>query len=528
MEDKEKTENLLKIAIEDLEGIEKYMQELSSFLPLAVCTVNPLGVMLIANSAFQNLTGYKEVEIIGERIENLFSVRKDFDDLIKSKILKEKKSIVKETTLLTKEGKKIPVSMAISARKDEENNFLGYFIALSDITEFENLKHGLEKKVKERTKDLEEQTQKITESRIALMNILEDAEEAKIEAEQERDKTLAIFKNFPEGILFFNEDNNLSSVNSKVKDFLDLDIEKIIGKSIEELKENPKLDSLIKVLGTEMEEIYGKELELRDDLILEISAIPIMRKKRRGGMLIILRDITREKTVERLKTEFVSISAHQLRTPLSGIKWTLKMLLDGDLGKISEEQKEFLEKTYKNNERMIRLINDLLNVTRIEEGRFLYDIKNQNIVEMVEEIIVSCKAAAGRKRIEIELKKINNGIPEVKIDTEKMGIVIQDLVDNAIHYTEPGGKVNVSIEYLKDQNNILILVADNGIGIPKNQQKRIFKRFFRGVSATKMETVGTGLGLFIAKNIVESHGGKIWFESIENKGTTFYFTIPVK
>ena len=277
-----------------------------------------------------------------------------------------------------------------------------------------------------------------------------------------------------------------------------------------------------------MKEIYGKELELKNDLILEISAIPIMREKRRVGMLIILRDITREKTVERLKTEFVSISAHQLRTPLSGIKWTLKMLLEEDLGKISEEQKEFLEKTYKSNERMIRLINDLLNVTRIEEGRFLYNIKSQNIMEIVQEIVASCKVMAKRKRIELGFKKINNKIPEVKIDTEKMSIAVQNLVDNAIHYTEPGGKVNVSIEYLKDQNNILISVADTGIGIPKNQQKRIFKRFFRGVSATKMETVGTGLGLFIAKNIVESHGGKIWFESTENKGTTFYFTIPVK
>ena len=528
MEDKKRTENLLKIAIEDLEGVEKYIQELSSFLPLAVCTVNPLGVMLIANSAFQNLTGYREVEIIGEKIENLFLVKKDFDDLIKSKILKEKTSIVKKMIILTKERKEIPVSMAISARKDEENNFLGYFIALSDITEFENLKQGLEKKVEERTKDLRKQTQEITESRVALMNILEDAEEAKAEAEQERDKTLAIFENFPEGILFFDEDDNLSSVNPRVRDFLNLDIEKTIGKSIKDLKKNPKLIPLIEILGTEMEEIYGKELELKNNLILEISAIPIMRKKRRVGMLVVLRDITREKTVERLKTEFVSISAHQLRTPLSGIKWTLRMILDGDLGKISEEQREFLLKTYKSNERMIRLINDLLNVTRIEEGRFLYNIKSQNIMKMAQEVVISCKAMAKRKKIELGFKKINNEIPEAKVDIEKMSVVIQNLVDNAIHYTKPGGKVNVSIEYLKDQNNILILVADTGIGIPKNQQKRIFKRFFRGVSATKMETVGTGLGLFIAKNIVESHGGKIWFESAENKGTTFYFTIPVK
>jgi len=527
MDDKKRTEELLKMAIEDLEGAEKYIEEFSSFLPLAVCTVNSLGVVLIANLASQNLTGYKEVEIIGEKIENLFLNKKDFKALIKSKILKEKGSVIKKMILLTKRGEKIPINVAISIRKDEKDNFLGYFVAFSDITEFENLKQGLEKKVRERTKDLEERTQEIRESRVALMNILEDAEETKIEAEEERDKTLAIFENFPEGILFFGEDNNLLFINPKVRDFLSLDVKGMIGKSIQNLKKNSALAPLIEILGTEMEEIQGKELELKNDLILEISAIPIARNNRKIGMIVVLRDITREKIVERLKTEFVSISAHQLRTPLSAVKWTLKMILEEDVGKISEEQRKFLEKTYKSNQRMIRLINDLLNVTRIEEGRFLYDVRSQDIIKMAQEIVDSSLPLAKRKKINLKLQEPKNKIPEVKVDVEKINIVFQNLIDNAIHYTESGGKVSVSIKRPKNQNNILISVKDTGIGIPKNQQKRIFKRFFRGVDATKMETVGTGLGLFIAKNIVEAHGGKIWFESVENKGTTFYFTIPI-
>ena len=527
MDDKKRIEELLRMAVEDLEGTEKYIKEFSSFLPLAVCTINPLGVILIANSASQNLTGYKEVEMIGEKIENLFLNKKDINILIGSKIFKEQGSMIKKIILLTKKGKKIPISVAISVRKDEKNNFLGYFVAFSDITEFENLKQGLEKKVKERTKDLEKGTQEIGESRVALMNILEDAEEAKVEAEDERDKTLAIFENFPEGILFFGEDNNLLFINPKARDFLRLDVKKIIGKSIQNLKKNFVLAPLIEILGTEMEEIYGKELELKSDLILEISAIPIIRNNRKTGMIVILRDITREKTVERLKTEFVSISAHQLRTPLSAVKWTLKMILEEDLGEVSEEQRKFLEKTYKSNQRMIRLINDLLNVTRIEEGRFLYNVKSQNIIKIAQEVINSSLPLARRKKIDLKFQKPKDKIPEAKIDTEKVNIVFQNLIDNAIHYTESGGKVRVSIKYLKDQDSILISVKDTGIGIPKNQQKRIFKRFFRGVDAVKMETVGTGLGLFIAKNIVEAHGGKIWFESVENKGTTFYFTIPL-
>jgi len=229
-----------------------------------------------------------------------------------------------------------------------------------------------------------------------------------------------------------------------------------------------------------------------------------------------------------MKTEFVSIAAHQLRTPLSAIKWTLRMILDGDLGPLPKEQREFLEKTYQSNERMIRLINDLLNVTRIEEGRFLYQPEKKDIIEIAKKIIDPLKVIAERKGLQFIFKKPSQKIPQPKVDAEKISLVFQNLIDNAISYTNPGGKVEVSIKYLKDKKEILVSTKDTGIGIPKDQHQRVFSRFFRGSNAIRAETEGTGLGLFIAKNIVEAHGGKIWFESEENKGTTFYFTLPVK
>jgi len=526
MDDKKRTEDLLKMAIEDLEGVERYIKELSSFLPLAVCTVNPLKVVLIANSAFQNLTGYREVEIIGKKIDDLFLNKKDFNNLIESKVLEEKTSLTRKMMLLTKEGKKIPVNMAISIRRDEKGNFLGYFIALSDISEFEKLKQGLEEKVKERTKDLEKRTREITESRVALMNILEDVEEARRESEEERDKTLAIFDNFPEGLLFLDKENKISSANQDIRDFFGLDPEKIIGKKIDELEKSP-LAPFADVLRESPKGIYRKELKLRKNLILEISAIPVMRIEEKIGTLIILRDVTREKIIERLKSEFVSIAAHQLRTPLSAVKWTLKMILEGDLGDISKDQRGFLEKTYLSNEKMIRLINDLLNITRIEEGRFLYNIKKQNIIEVVEKVIAPSREEAKRRGLRFEFKKPKKEIPELKIDSEKISLAFQNLLDNALHYTKAGGFVKVSIDYLKDKKEIIVSVKDAGIGILKDQQKRVFSRFFRGANAIKTETEGTGLGLFITKNIIEAHGGRIWFESKENKGSTFYFSLPV-
>jgi len=244
------------------------------------------------------------------------------------------------------------------------------------------------------------------------------------------------------------------------------------------------------------------------------------------GTLVILHDVTREKIIERMKTEFVSLAAHQLRTPLSAIKWALRMVLDGDLGPITEEQRDFMEKTYSSNERIITLINDLLNVTRIEEGRYLYRPILTDIESVVQFVIDSYKEEIEKRKIKFEFKKPEKKLPKVMLDVEKMRLAIQNLLENAIRYTQPEGRVTASLKYVKKE--IEFSIKDTGIGIPKDQQERIFTKFFRGGNAIRLETKGSGLGLFIVKNIIEAHGGKIWFESEEGKGTTFYFTIPVK
>jgi len=281
------------------------------------------------------------------------------------------------------------------------------------------------------------------------------------------------------------------------------------------------------LVGKEIKGVFRKEVQTRENLVLEVSTIPMMRKEEKLGTLIILHDITRERMIERMKTEFVSISAHQLRTPLSAVKWTLKMILEGDLGKISKEQRTFLEKTYLSNERMINLINDLLNISRIEEGRFLYKIQKYDIVKLLERTIASLKEVALRKKLDFKFFKPEKRIPDAEVDIEKISLVFQNMIENAIHYTSPGGKVYVNIEYSPAEKKILFFVKDSGIGISKNQRARVFSKFFRGSNAIKLETEGTGLGLFIAKNIIEAHGGKIWFKSQENKGTTFYFSLPI-
>jgi signal transduction histidine kinase len=265
-------------------------------------------------------------------------------------------------------------------------------------------------------------------------------------------------------------------------------------------------------------------MALNQNLIVEISTISVLKQGEQTGTLVIVHDVTREKMVEKLKTEFVSLSAHQLRTPLSAIKWTLKMFLEGDLGKITEEQKEYLGKTYQSNERMIGLINDLLNVTRIEEGRYLYKLEAADPAVLVQDVVDSLKEQIKNRNIKFTFLKPKKKISEIKADEEKIKLVIYNLLANALAYTPQGRSISIFIE--EEGGEVKIGVKDEGIGIPKDQQGRIFTKFFRGANAMKVDTGGSGLGLYISKNIVEAHGGSIWFESEEGKGTTFYFKIP--
>jgi len=490
-------------------------------VPVPVCQTDRGLNFLEINSAFQKTFGYKKEELAGLSLAKIFAQKKDFQKIKKEVDLA--KAVEKEEVFLINRGGLKFLGAVYVKPLPLAPKKTGYFFSFLDISDKKKIKDELQKKIE----DLQRLTKELKNSRSALLNILEDIEEARNLAETERDKTLAIVKNFPEGLLFFDRDNRLISANPKIEKLFSLPADTLVGKRYNGLKSVASFKPAIDVLGKDVKPLFKKELKMSENLVLEISSIPILRENKKIGTLVILRDITREKVVERLKTEFVSIAAHQLRTPLSAIKWTLRMMLDGDMGKISSEQKEFLGKTYKSNERMIYLINDLLNVTRIEEGRFLYETKKGDIIKISKSVLGPLKEIARRKKLKIVFDYPKRDLPKVEVDTEKISLAIQNLVDNAINYTKPGGEVRVGLDYFKNKKEIMFSVQDNGIGISDNQKKRIFSKFFRGANAVRAETEGTGLGLYIAKNIIEAHQGKIWFKSKENQGTTFFFTLPV-
>ncbi|MDZ4299569.1 MAG: ATP-binding protein, partial [Candidatus Sungbacteria bacterium] len=240
------------------------------------------------------------------------------------------------------------------------------------------------------------------------------------------------------------------------------------------------------------------------------------------GCIITLHDVSREKLLERIKSEFVSIAAHQLRTPLTAIKWALREFRDRH-PQSTLESGDLLDKAYQSNERMINLINDLLNVARIEEGRFLYRLAVTNLGASIERAIAAEHMTALKKNITIGFKKPSAEIL-VWADAHGIDLVLQNLIENAIHYTKSGGKITLHVRAVETMAEISI--QDTGIGVPEGERSRLFTKFFRGDQAVRMETDGSGLGLFIVKNIIEAHGGSIWFDSKEGKGTTFFFTIP--
>ncbi len=269
----------------------------------------------------------------------------------------------------------------------------------------------------------------------------------------------------------------------------------------------------------------------KTDLAVHDKLNTLIKELDRGGKLLIRRDLELSRANEKLryldqaKSEFVSVAAHQLRTPLSGIKWSLNLLLAGDLGTLSDEQRTFLLKCYESNERMIALINDMLSADRVESGKFRFDLKPAQLLDLVDNVLFEILPVARDRHIKISFGTKTEKIPLVLMDAEKLRGAIQNLLENAVRYTLSGGSITVS--FSADQGFVTMVVKDSGIGIPISQQGKIFTRFFRATNAIRKETDGSGLGLFITKNIVEKHGGKLWFESEQGKGSTFYFSIPI-
>lgn len=339
----------------------------------------------------------------------------------------------------------------------------------------------------------------------------------------------AVFNSLMNGLLIWDKRNRISLINTRAEIMLGVSAKKIQGKRIDRASSA----SLRRIYGSFSKDlaqtsIITKEISIEEPFsrALRLKVLPLLRAGRIEGRVLILEDVSREREIERMKSDFITITAHQLRTPLSAIKWILSMTINGDLGRVPREQAEMLTKAYESNERMIGLINDLLRVARIEEGRFGYEFSLYHLEKLTQEVVQGFAPLINERKIKFTYHKPLGSIGLLKLDKDRIKTAISNLIDNAIRYTPEGGKVDIFLEKL--EREVRFAIKDSGVGIPKHQMSRLFTKFFRGDNVVRMQTEGTGLGLYIVKNIIEKHKGKIWVESEEKKGSTFYFTIPTK
>ncbi|MEP7167129.1 MAG: ATP-binding protein [Candidatus Woesebacteria bacterium] len=353
----------------------------------------------------------------------------------------------------------------------------------------------------------------------------------------------AILSSIGEGMVAVNTENEILKVNKSLIAILGLQDQDVVGKKVFDayiyygidgnviLPEN-RSGSIVLRTGKQAEGTY----EIRPGgvkKVIHITSSPVVKAGQIIGAVSIFHDVTKEREIDRMKTEFISLASHQLRTPLSAIKWFTEMLLAGDAGKLETEQNDFVKNISASTERMIQLVNSLLNISRIESGRIIVDPKPTDLKELVKEIVNDLKGKLEEKKQNLVIS-VHEDLPLVNIDPKLIGQVYLNLLTNAIKYTPADGDITVFIS--RKGEEIISQVSDNGYGIPRAQQSRLFQRFFRADNVRKIETEGTGLGLYLVKAIVESSQGKIWFESHtkdevdvpkEKHGTTFWFSLPV-
>ena len=394
---------------------------------------------------------------------------------------------------------------------NEYGQLAASFNAMAD--KLQQVYEGLERKVVEKTAQL---AQKVRE----------------VEAEKVKDE--ALLSSIGEGMVAIDADGRVVKVNQPAAATLGVGADKLNGQKITELvtfhddqgqavppESQPGFLALHH--GQKTEEVYQLSRADNPKVAVSVTSSPVRLEGRTIGVIMVIRDVTKEREVDRMKTEFISLASHQLRTPLSAIRWFSEMLISGDAGELQAEQKEFAQNISDSTDRMIQLVSSLLNISRIESGRIIIDPKPTDMQKLVSGIVSDLHAKIDERQQNLAIS-IHDGLDNINLDPRLIGQVYLNLLTNAIKYTPKGGDITVLVS--KKGDEIISQVSDNGYGIPKDQQDKMFQKFFRADNVAKVETDGTGLGMYLVKAIVESSGGKIWFQSEEGKGTTFWFSLP--
>ncbi len=457
------------------------------------------GKIIFANRGAEIITGFLRSEMIGQT-PRLWGglMEKSFYDQLWQTIKRDKKPFQGKVRNRRRNGEVYYTISRISPILNKDKELIGYVGAEEDITQ-----------------------QVVYQKQI----------------EQENAKGEAIFSSIGEGLIVTDAMGNILLVNHAFEVLLGWNSAEIVGKKM--LEVIPKYDedgglvpneerSLTAVLSgrisrssiSTVEKPYYYLCHDKSKLAIVGVATPIVLDDKVVGAVQIFRDISEAVEIFKIKDEFLSIAAHDLRTPSAAIRGFLSRVLDGDAGEISEKARDLLQSAYDGNLRLIKLVDDFLVMSRIERGKIIVEPVVGSLESAVEKVVKENSEIAKGKNLYLDYKKVD--LPNVLIDEEKIIELLNNLIANAIKFTEKGG---ITITHEITDKEVITKVADTGIGISKEAQGRLFQKYQK-VNLKESIQSGLGLGLYICRLIIEKHNGRIWVESEEGKGSTFSFSLP--
>ncbi len=457
------------------------------------------------NKSAERIFGWSANEAMGKKLASL---------IVPPNFLKERNARVEfglkgnslaglETVRMRKNGEKINVSLSFFPIITAKNEIAGLSGIIRDITQ----RKSNEEKLKRRACELKKLTKELKKFQNAVNNAFD-----------------IIFITDPKGVILY--------INKAAEKFTGYSEKEIIGKKAEVLWGN-MTDSRFyydfwRTIKDEKKSFVGDIVNQRkngEKYYAEMRISPVFDNENKVIFYVgIERDVSGEKEINRAKTEFVSIASHELRTPLSNMSLSVEMLLDNIAGNLNKDQKEYLTGLHGDIKEMTELVDALLNTSRIELGTLIVDSELTDILEVNEAVLKSLASQIKKKDLEIK-KEGASSLPLVNIDRNLTRIILRNIYTNSIKYTPPKGKIICRIS--ADEKKILLKISDNGCGIPKDQQDKIFSKLFRARNAVRTSNKGVGLGLYIVKSMADRCGLDVWFESEENQGTAFYVSIPL-
>ena len=515
--------NLFEDVKESEEQLRRQAEELKKFQQAAdksfdqTIITDPDGVILYANHATEILTGYDMKEIVGAK-PSLWGrqMPKEHYETLWQTIKTEKQGYAGELTNRRKDGTKYLASIRISPILDERGE-VRFFVGV---------------------------TRDITEERQSQLRIVQHAAELQeanvlIETQKERAESILRFlKSIGEGIF-------ATDISGRVI-FMNETAEVLSKKTFREAELKPanKIFCFAKETEAGCSELTFVSKALKQKRVITLSdhtvlvydsekRIPVsgtcapIRDANNDiiGTITVFQDVTKKHELDQMKDSFLSVAAHQLRTPLGSMRWSMELLLSDDLGKLPKEAKEAVQQLYDNSQRMVTLVNDLLDISRIEQNRGTEEKKLVDITEIVRAAQSQLQQEADKRSIKILMEVPKESLPSILVSPKHIHEAIENLLSNAIKYNRDNGTVTVRIA--KKEKSLELMIRDTGIGIPKGDHGKIFAKFFRASNAVLKETEGSGLGLSVVKSYLEESRAQVSFESEENVGTTFLVEFPL-